>query len=117
MEEAQRQIDPATGAQQRLHELLRSNRIVRFHENIPDKEYPFVTCSIYGSPKTNELFVKLSNGEVTFVESTPSRLLSPPMDDRIFGMDVLDEADAFQLADRMWETRRARLVQREWRAS
>ena len=58
----------------------------------------------------NELFVKLTNGTVTFVEAIESPLLSPPMADRIFGMDVLDNAVAFNLADQMWEKHKAALI-------
>lgn len=99
-------VDPKT----RLEELIRSNRVVRFYEDIPDKEYPFVTCSIYGARKTNEIFVRLSNGQVSFVGAAPSRLQAPPMEDRIFGMDVLDQQDAFRLAEQLWKSHRAALL-------
>jgi hypothetical protein len=90
-------------AEERLAELLRSEKTFPYHENIPDKEFSFVKLSIYGAPDTNELFVKLTNGRDTFVEVIQSGLLWPAMADRIFGMDVEDSRDAFNLADRMWE--------------
>ena len=89
---------------------MRSNRIVRFFQDLPDKEYPFVTCSVYGAPKTNELFVKLSNGELSFVASAPSRLEFPPMEDRIFGLDALDQQDASALAEALWYKHRDALI-------
>ena len=107
--ESHETIDP----KRRLESLLRSNRVIRFFENIADKEYPYVTCSIYGAPKSNELFVKLSNGAKSFVEVVPSRLFAPPMEDRIFGMDVLDHDDAFRLADAIWEKHRTLLVRED----
>ncbi len=93
---------PKGGDRDRLGELLRLNRAIKFFENIPDKDFSFITCSVYGSPKSNELFVKLTNGRCAFVESIVSRLVRPPMGDRIFGMDEMDKQDAFDLADRMW---------------
>jgi len=97
-------------AAERLDRLLRSNACIPYHEDLPDKEYPLVKCSIYGAPKTNELFVRLSNGTVSFVAVAASPLFFPAMADRIFGMDVADHGVAFQLADRLWETHRAELL-------
>lgn len=96
----------------RLQELLLKKKYIPYHENIPDEEFPHVTCSVYGAPETNELFVKLTNGTVTFVETIESSLLSPPMADRIFGMDVLDSAAAFNLADQMWKKHKAALIEK-----
>lgn len=87
----------------RLDRLLQSNGCIVYHENLPDREYPEVLCSIYGATKSNELFVRLTNGTSTFVEAVPSDLLHPPMADRIFGMDIADHHTAFNLATSMWE--------------
>jgi len=95
---------------ERLVQLLLARRTIPYHENIPDPEYRSVTCSIYGAPETNELFVKLTNGTVTFVEAIESPLLAPPMADRIFGIDVLDNAVASNLADQMWEKHKDALI-------
>jgi hypothetical protein len=97
-------------AEKRLAKLLRAKGTIPYHENLPDKEHAYVKCSIYGAPKTNELFVKLTNGEVTFVEVIESGLLHPAMADRIFGMDISDSNDAFALAERMWKKYRKSLV-------
>jgi hypothetical protein len=77
---------------------------------MPDKEYAYVQCSIYGAPKTNELFVKLTNRKVAFVDVIKSGLFYPAMADRIFAMDVLDSNYAFGLAERMWKKHRKSLV-------
>ena len=98
-------------AQHQLEGILRSNRVIRFFEELPDKEFPFVKCSIYGATKTNELFVRISSGKISFVESLPSRLITPPMEDRIFGMDAWDQEDAFGLAELMWQKYREKLIQ------
>jgi hypothetical protein len=97
-------------AAQRLAELLRTKGVIPYHVDMPDKEFPYVKGSIYGAPKTNELFVKLTNGKVTFVEAIESGLLHPAMADRIFGMDVMDWNDAIALAERMWEKHKKDLV-------
>lgn len=115
MNESHRKSNPGKGSGSpspvdRLAELLRLRQTIPYHENIADKEYPNVTCSVYGAPETNELFVKLTNGTVTFVDVEKSDLLHPPMADRIFGMDVADHHTAFSLATRMWEKRRDALV-------
>jgi hypothetical protein len=96
----------------RLERFLRSQACIVYHENLPDPEYPEVTCSIYGVPKTNELYVRITNGRVSFVAATASPLDYPAMADRIFGLDVLDHAVAFGLADRVWEQHRSELLSR-----
>jgi hypothetical protein len=94
----------------RLERLQRAKQCIVYHENIPDREHPQVTCSIYGAPKTNELFVAMTNGRITYVEVVKSRLEYPVMADRVFGLDVLDHEDAFRLADQMWEKHRTALL-------
>jgi hypothetical protein len=99
-------------AADRLAELLRAEKAFPYHVDLPDKEFSYVKLSIYGAPETNELFVKLTNGRVTFVEAVKSGLLYPAMADRIFGMDVLDSQVAFNLADAMWKKHKSTLVLR-----
>jgi hypothetical protein len=94
----------------RLERLLRAKACIVYHENLPDREYSDVKCSIYGAPKTNELFVRISNGRIAFVAVTPSPLDFPVMADRLFGLDVLDHAVAFGLADQLWEQHREALI-------
>lgn len=96
--------------EQRLQRLLQSNGCIVYHNELPDPEYPNVKCSIYGAPKTNELFVRLTNGVKEFVAVAQSPVMFPVMADRIFGLDVLDHAIAFELADRLWETHRTDLA-------
>jgi len=104
------QSGPLESAAMRLDRLLQSNGCIIYHENMPDPEFHYVTGSVYGAPATNELFVKLTNGTATFVEVVQSDLLYPPMADRVFGMDVMDHAVAFNLADQMWEKHKAALI-------
>jgi hypothetical protein len=95
---------------ERLERMLRANACIVYHESIPDREYSEVKCSIYGLPKSNELFVRLFNRTVSFVAVAPSPLAFPVMADRVFGLDVADHAVAFGLADKLWEQHRAELL-------
>ncbi|MBK9989881.1 MAG: hypothetical protein IPP19_03845 [Verrucomicrobia bacterium] len=106
------QPDVGAPAEVRLARLIQAKGCIIYHEDIPDREYPQVRCSIYGAPKTNELFVRLTNGLITVVETAESGVLFPPMADRIFGMDVLDHQIAFGLAERMWETHKTVLLRK-----
>jgi len=102
----------ANSAEARLTALLGTKDCIPFHDNLPDKEYPYIQLSIYGSIKTNELFVKITNGEAVFVEAIPSPLISPSMANRIFGMDVEDSQVAFGHAEMMWEKHKDVLIRR-----
>lgn len=93
----------------RLEKLLRARACIVYHKDLPDPEYPHVRCSIFGAPKTNELFVKLTNGAVSFVAVTKSPVTFPAMADRLFGLDAADHAVAFGLADKLWDTHRSAL--------
>lgn len=93
-----------------LARLLKTKYQIPFHVDLPDKEYPYIKLSIYGATKTNELFVKLTNGQLDFVEVVPSPLVLPGMADRIWGMDAEDSAAAFGLADKMWEKHKHQLI-------
>jgi hypothetical protein len=96
----------------RLERLLRAKACIVYHENLPDREHPQVKCSIYGAPKSNELFVRISNGRVSFVAVAPSPVEFPVMGDRVFGLDAADHAAAFGLADQLWLKHCAALLAR-----
>lgn len=102
--------DQKTAAELRLERLLRANACIVYHDNLPDRDYPQVKCSIYGAPKTNELFVRISNGRVSFVAVAASPVEFPVMADRIFGLDAADHAVAFGLADQLWQAHRDQLI-------
>lgn len=95
---------------ERLQQFLHAKQLIVFADEIPDKEYPYIRCSMWGAIPTNELFVRLSNGDVSFVECTPSPLEVPVMGDRIWGMDVSDAHVAGALADAMWERHKHQLI-------
>jgi hypothetical protein len=97
----------------RLDALLASNEhIIPYMENVADREFPFVTLSVYGATETNELFLSLTNGRIRFVEVIESPVFFPVMADRIFGIDVLDSHAALSHADQMWEKHKAELLQK-----
>ena len=96
----------------RLEQYLRAKACIPYEENMPDREYPYITCSIYGVPRTNELFVRLTNGSVTFVDVVASPVAYPTMADRVFGIDVVDSSAALGLADKLWDAHREALVRK-----
>lgn len=98
--------DPAA----RLAQLLQTKSCIVYDEDLPDREQPTVRYSVYGAPKTNELFVRVSNGSLAFVAVAQSAVLFPLMADRIFGLDAADERVALELADALWQKHRAKLV-------
>lgn len=100
-------------AAERLTKLSAANQLIPFRVDVPDREYPYVVWSIWGAIPTNELFIRVSNGRRTFVESVKSGLVYPPMSDRIFGMDVSDERTADELGMRMWENYKSDLILRD----
>jgi hypothetical protein len=101
---------PAPNAADRLAALLKEDACIPYIVDSPDKEYRYITLSVYGAPKTNELFIRLSNGEVPFVEAIPSPLIYPFMIDRIFGMDTMDQDAAITHALAMWERHKGALI-------
>jgi hypothetical protein len=100
----------ASTAAVRLAAFMAGNLLVTFEEGFPDKEYPYIVCSMWGAIPTNELFVRISNGSQSFVDCTPSPLELPSMADRTAGMDVADAKAASALADRIWERHRHELI-------
>lgn len=94
----------------RLAALLKAEACIPFIVDSADHEYRYITLSVYGAPKTNELFIRLTNGEVSFVEAIPSPLIYPFMADRIFGMDVMDNQAAINHALGMWERHKHALI-------
>jgi hypothetical protein len=104
--EAENHDSPA----ERLRRHLRGRDCIPYYEDQPDTEFPRVKYSVYGVPKTNELFVQVSNGTLTFVDVVKSALIWPAMGDRVFGIDVDDDRLAKRLADQMWEKHRSTLV-------
>lgn len=101
---------PAPNAADRLAALLKEDACFPYIVDSPDKKYRYITLSVYGAPKTNELFIRLSNGEVEFVEAIPSPLFYPFMIDRIFGMDAMDEDAAITHALARWEQHKGELI-------
>lgn len=65
---------------------------------------------MWGVIPTNELFVRLTNGELSFVDCVRSPIEVPAMGDRIFGMDVLDAKAAGELADEIWGRYKHQLI-------
>ena len=100
----------SSSAEKRLRIHIAAGEVIEFEAALADKEYPFVVCSIWGVVTTNELFVRLTNGRISFVASVFSPLDLPLMANRIGGMDAIDAEAAGALADQMWKDHSAELI-------
>lgn len=112
MKKAKRSPSKPSVAERRLAAMLGTKYCIPFHENLPDKKYKYIQLSIYGSVRTNELFIKLTNGKAVFVEAIGSPVLVPSMASRIFGMDVEDSKEAFRHAEVMWQKHKDELIRK-----
>jgi hypothetical protein len=101
---------PSGKAAKRLRSHIAANEVIIFEEAMADKEYPYITCSIWGVIPTNELFVRLTNGDISFVASTYSPVEVPLMASRVRGMNAADADAAGALADRIWAQHRNELI-------
>lgn len=89
---------------------IASEDCIPFIVDSADHEYRYITLSVYGAARTSELFIRLTNGEASFVEAIPSPLIYPFMADRIFGMDTMDQEAAITHALAMREKHKGALV-------
>lgn len=105
--------DSASPAAVRLEAYITANQVLTFEPGFPDKEFPYIICSMWGVIPTNELFVRLSNGNVSFIDCVRSPLDVPTMADRVFGMDLEDANAAGALADRIWARHKHQLIRKE----
>lgn len=97
-------------AAERLACLIGDRQVILFVENSEHREHPYIKLSVWGAIPTNELFIKLTNGVREIVTCAPSLLEYPPMADRLFGMDILDQELAAQLAEKTWELHKHELI-------
>jgi hypothetical protein len=86
-----------------LKAIIETRRCIAYFEKITDQENSEVLWSCYGEPDTNQVIVKLEKGNKSFYNAVQSPVVSPPMRDRIWGIDILDEQEAMKLSERMWE--------------
>lgn len=100
-------------AAERLEAYIAADQVIAFEPGFPDKEFPYIICSMWGVVPTNELFVRLTNGEVSFIDCVRSPLEVPSMGNRIFGMDVEDANAAGTLADQLWARHKHQLIRKE----
>lgn len=97
-------MNTSENEQCRLADIVNSNRAIRFYGDCPDNEHPDIRWSAYGDPETNEVIVRAAKGALAYYNSAASELLHPPMADRRFGIDVLDEEMAQKLGVELWAT-------------
>lgn len=98
----------------RLKRLLAENdpkQLLRFGEDMADKEHPNIKWSVYGEVTSDEILVKVTNGTVTFVEAVRNRGY-PALKNMLFGLDVAAEHQIKKLTDRMWKKHQGALLGR-----
>jgi hypothetical protein len=92
-------------------DLVEAGRVVPYGVDVPDNEYDEICWSQYGLIDTNEIAVLVRNGNKVFGAKAQSGLIVPPMADRVWGMDVLDQEIAFELGEKLWARFSEELVQ------
>ena len=93
-----------TEQQRELKVLTGQSDTLCYMEALADKDLPGLTWTIYGVPDSNLIIVKAIAGSFEILASSPSTVLYPAMADRVFGIDVEDQALAAQLSDQLWAT-------------
>jgi hypothetical protein len=83
-------------------ELLKTGKIIPFFENRPDQEYHQIKWSAYGLIKTNELALFVENEKSVYHIKGKSPLFYPPMENRVFGLDVADAGALSVLCEKLW---------------
>jgi hypothetical protein len=92
-----------TTEHERLRQLIEDDRTITFFKS-HDREHPGIQWTVYGLPQTHEIVVCATAGGKEFFKSATSRLTYPAMDDRIFGIDVVDNELAEELSLQLWES-------------
>lgn len=85
-----------------ITELRKAKKVIVFGIDIPNNQYSEIRWSQYGLTETNEIAVMVTCGSKAFAAKAQSMLAIPAMADRVWGLDVLDEKQAFELADKLW---------------
>ena len=86
----------------RLHSIVEAGKALEFFST-EDKEHSQIVWTVFGAIETNEVIVRASVNGRHFYHAAPSQLLFPPMIDRRFGIDVVDNALARHLSNELWE--------------
>lgn len=89
-------------AEGRLASLIAGPGVIRFM-SCQDKEHPHLAWNVYGICATNEIVASVSDGTDTYYTAQRSLLEYPLMEDRIFGLDILDHNLAGHLSAEMWQ--------------
>lgn len=102
--------DVNADALSRIDRAKELGRLISFCDETPDNQYPQVTWQIFGLIDSNEIAVIARCGDLRLAAIDQSGLLIPPMVDRKFGIDVIDEQLAMQLSDRLWSEHSEQLI-------
>lgn len=91
----------------RLDKLKGSPDCLRYFEKVELQPDSGLWLSIYGAYPSREIFIEITNGEKTRVQSFMSQLMNLPPEERRKAMPLVDIADAFAAA---------RVMTRRWAA-
>lgn len=87
----------------RIHAIIESGKVLKFFSSA-DKEYGDIQWTVFGAIDTNEVIVRATVNDRHFYHAAPSPLAFPPMADRIFGIDVVDDRLAQHLSGELWRS-------------
>ena len=77
--------------------------MIPYHDNIEDKEYPDIKWFCYGEPTTNELHIWAKYKDTVYKRIVKSPVNFPAMSNRIWGIDVMDEAKARKVSEQIFD--------------
>lgn len=87
----------------RLHAIIESKQVLEFF-SAADKKHGDIQWTVFGAIDTNEVIVRATVNGRHFYRAAPSPLVFPPMADRIFGIDVMDDRLAQHLSGELWQS-------------
>ncbi len=94
----------------RVIEALVHGQAIDYVNGTTDKEYPEVMWAVFGLPLTREIVVIARVGDLRLGKAAASTLLVPPMEERVYGIDVSDQILANELSDTLWAEQSERLI-------
>lgn len=93
----------------RFLEAAASHRAIHYG-SLPDKELPEIQWSVFGLPASNEIAVIASVGALRVGIAQTSDLVHSAMEDRIYGLHVIDGQLAHFLSETLWDAHSHRLI-------
>jgi hypothetical protein len=77
--------------------------MIPYTDNVEDKEYPDIKWFCYGNTETEQLHIWAEYKGKKYERIVDSPVYLPKMIDRIWGIDVFDQAKANEVSDEIFE--------------